>query len=139
MPAEEFLQGVEEFNQRQFYTCHDTLEALWMVSTEPEKRFYQGVLQIAVGCYHLSNNNWRGAVILIGEGIKRLSDYQPHYESINVSQLIEESYNLLRYLQETGEEKVEQISIELGLNPQTETPIPSSQLPCKLPMISFIS
>ncbi|MDY7012991.1 MAG: DUF309 domain-containing protein, partial [Cyanobacteriota bacterium] len=62
-----FQQGVEEFNRQEFYTCHDTLEALWMDSTEPDKTFYQGILQIAVGCYHLGNSNWHGAVTLLGE------------------------------------------------------------------------
>jgi hypothetical protein len=65
----EFWQGVEQFNQRQFYACHDTLEAIWIEAGEPDKKFYQGVLQVAVGLYHLGNDNWRGAVILLGEGV----------------------------------------------------------------------
>lgn len=36
---QQFWQGVEQFNTREFYACHDTLEALWMEATEPEKLF----------------------------------------------------------------------------------------------------
>jgi hypothetical protein len=100
MIPQEFWQGIKEFNQQQFYDCHDTLEALWMESSEPHKRFYQGILQIAVGCYHLSNLNWRGAVILLGEGINKLSEYQPVYEEVDVSKFLEESTQLLRALQQ---------------------------------------
>ncbi|MGK7902131.1 MAG: DUF309 domain-containing protein, partial [Hormoscilla sp.] len=25
-----FWQGIEQFNQQEFYACHDTLEALWI-------------------------------------------------------------------------------------------------------------
>ena len=100
MISEEFLQGIEQFNQRDFYACHDTLEAIWIDSPESDKRFYQGILQVAVGCYHLTNHNWRGAVILLGEGVRRLRDYQPDYETVNVSQLLEDSKTLLKYLQE---------------------------------------
>jgi hypothetical protein len=96
-----FWQGVDEFNQQDFYACHDTLEALWMEAPEPDKRFYQGVLQIAVGCYHLGNHNGRGAMILLGEGIKRLKDYLPIYGQIDVSQLLAESGELLSLLQQT--------------------------------------
>lgn len=96
-----FWQGVSEFNQHEFYACHDTLEALWMEAPEPQKRFYQGVLQIAVGCYHLGNHNGRGAMILLGEGIKRLKDYLPIYEQIDVTQLLEESSELLSLVQQT--------------------------------------
>lgn len=102
----EFWQGIEQFNQREFYACHDTLEALWMEASEPEKTFYQGILQIAVGLYHLSNENWRGAVILLGEGINRLSYYQPDYEGINVVDLLDRSAQLLKALQQAGAEKV---------------------------------
>lgn len=106
-PPEEFWQGVEQFNQQEFYACHDTLEALWIEAFEPQKRFYQGVLQIAVACHHLMNLNWRGAVILLGEGIGRLSDYQPDYEGIDVTDLVMQSFQLLKALQETGQEQVE--------------------------------
>lgn len=98
MKSSGFGQAVSEFNQQEFYACHDTLEALWMDSTEPYKSFYQGVLQIAVGCYHLAHHNWRGAVILLGEGIGKLRDYQPDYEGIDVEQLLSDSFALLQGL-----------------------------------------
>jgi uncharacterized protein len=104
----EFWQGVEEFNQQEFYDCHDTLEALWMEAPEPEKKFYQGILQIAVGLYHLSQKNWKGAVILMGEGLGRLDYYYPDYSGINVEQFMDETTQLLKALQNAGAEKVEE-------------------------------
>jgi uncharacterized protein len=98
----EWLQGIAEFNAGEYYACHDTLEALWMDSIDPDKKFYQGVLQIAVACYHLHNRNWRGAVTLLGEGIGRLPYYQPVYAGIDVARLIGDSNNLLKLLQSIG-------------------------------------
>ncbi len=114
LPPEEFWQGVEQFNQQEFYACHDTLEALWIEALEPQKRFYQGILQIAVACYHLINLNWRGAVILLGEGIRRLRDYQPVYEEIDVTGLISQSAQLLQALQQAGPEQVEDFVKQLA-------------------------
>lgn len=108
-----FLEGVAEFNQQNFYSCHDILEALWIDAEEVDKQFYQGVLQIAVGCYHLGNFNWRGAVILLGEGISRLSSYQPEYQTIDVSELVRESYQLLQGLQKIQPEQVEEFVVQL--------------------------
>ncbi|WP_445250193.1 DUF309 domain-containing protein [Microcoleus sp. OTE_8_concoct_300] len=105
MPIE-FWQGIEQFNSQDFYACHDTLEALWMEAGDPEKRFYQGILQIAVALYHLGNQNWRGAVILLGEGINRLNYYQPSYGGIAVEDLLGQSAELLSALQQAGQEKV---------------------------------
>ena len=120
MPVSEFWQGVEEFNRQEFYACHDTLEALWMEAVEPDKTFYQGVLQIAVGCYHLGNHNWRGAVIVLGEGTRRLRDYQPTYAEINVSGLLEKSLDLLGSLQSIQPEAV----AEFAQKPETEALLP---------------
>ncbi|NJO75131.1 MAG: DUF309 domain-containing protein [Leptolyngbyaceae cyanobacterium RM1_406_9] len=106
---QEFWLGVEQFNQRRFYDCHDTLEALWMDAVEPEKRFYQGVLQIAVALHHLGNHNWRGAVILLGEGINRLRYYQPVYAEVNVSKLLSQAANMLTVLQQSGAERVSEL------------------------------
>lgn len=106
IPPQAFQQGVAEFNRQEFYACHDTLEALWMESGEPQKRFYQGILQIAVGCYHLGNLNWRGAVILLGEGTRRIWDYQPTYENIDVTRLLDESLALLQALQQIEPDRV---------------------------------
>ncbi len=103
---DEFWQGVEQFNQQEFYACHDTLEALWMEASDPEKRFYQGVLQIAVALYHLGNQNSRGATILLGEGIGRLRNYQPTYFDVDVEQLVAESAAILKALQQAEPEQI---------------------------------
>jgi predicted metal-dependent hydrolase len=96
----DFWQGVEQFNQQQFYACHDTLEAIWMESAQPQKSFYQGILQIAVALYHFSNCNWRGAMILLGEGIRRLQPYLPDYGSVDVEALVNQSGDFLHALQQ---------------------------------------
>ena len=98
--SSEFDQGIKEFNQQQFYACHDTLEAIWVDAEETDKRFYQGILQVAVGCYHLSNDNLRGAIILLGEAVRRLCDYQPDYEGVDVELLLEQASELLQALQQ---------------------------------------
>ncbi len=101
----EFERGIAEFNQQQFYACHDTLEAIWIDAPEADKRFYQGILQVAVGCYHLSNDNLRGAIILLGEAVRRLWDYQPDYEGVDVEQLLGQANNLLQALQQLKPEQ----------------------------------
>jgi predicted metal-dependent hydrolase len=111
---QEFWQGVEQFNSGQFYACHDTLEALWIEAGEPEKSFYQGILQIAVALYHLENRNWRGAVILLGEGSNRLRRYPSSYSGVDVDELLSQSAVLLTTLQQIGQDLI--TSGDLGEN-----------------------
>ena len=111
---QEFWQGVEQFNSGQFYACHDTLEALWIEASEPEKSFYQGILQISVALYHLENRNWRGAVILLGEGSNRLCRYPSSYSGVDVDELLSQSAVLLTTLQQIGQDLI--TSGDLGEN-----------------------
>ena len=127
----EFERAITEFNQQQFYACHDTLEAIWIDAEEADKRFYQGILQVAVGCYHLSNDNLRGAIILLGEAVRRLSDYQPDYEGIDVEQLLGQALRLLQTLQQLKPEQAsdffEQLQHERLEKPaKTETEVAES-------------
>jgi len=68
-------QAISQFNQGEFYQCHDTLEALWMEAGDPQRRFYQGLLQIAVAYYHWGNGNRRGCAMLLGEGLRKLQSF----------------------------------------------------------------
>jgi len=95
---EAFWQGLAQLNRREYYACHDTLEAIWTEAEHPVRLFYQGILQIAVALYHLENQNWRGAVMLLGQGIQRLDYFRPSYGGVDVETLITVSSQLLDQL-----------------------------------------
>jgi len=95
---EALQRAVEQFNRGEFYACHDTLEALWMEAVDPERRFYQGLLQTAVAYYHLQNGNRRGCMILLGEANRKLADFLPTYAGYNLQALWEANQNTLQGL-----------------------------------------
>ena len=59
-----YLAGILFFNQRDFIEAHEVWEELWAAAAGPERRFYQGLIQAAVGLHHFGNGNLRGAVKL---------------------------------------------------------------------------
>eukprot|EP00850_Spirogloea_muscicola_P007509 SM000038S14322 [mRNA] locus=s38:233556:234823:- [translate_table: standard] len=67
-----FEHGVALFNAGQYYACHDVLEELWHRAAEPQRTALHGVLQCAVGIYHLLNQNHKGAMVELGEGLNKL-------------------------------------------------------------------
>ena len=101
-----FEEAIAQFNSGDYYACHDTLEAIWNDAWQSDRAFYQGILQIAVGLYHLKNQNWHGAAILLGEGTSRLPAYLPDYQSIDVETLLEDSLVILRTVQLSGKEGI---------------------------------
>ena len=50
-----FDEAVMLFNDREYYKCHDYLEALWNMAQEPTRTLIHGILQCAVGFHHLFN------------------------------------------------------------------------------------
>jgi uncharacterized protein len=120
IPESELGKAIAQFNSQEFYACHDTLEALWVAAAVPEKKFYQGILQIAVACHHLGNANWRGATIMLGEGRFRLRDYEPTYrpddqpEEIDIQHIRTATAELLADLQAIPPEEVEQFLLEFA-------------------------
>jgi hypothetical protein len=105
-PEVTLTAGIALFNQGDYYGCHDVLEALWMEAITQEKPFYQGILQIAVGLYHLGNHNWQGASILLGEGVNRLRAFEPAYAGVAVSALVDCGWAWLIALHQTGPDQV---------------------------------
>jgi hypothetical protein len=107
-----FQTAIAQFNAREFYACHDTLEALWVEAMAPQRAFFQGILQLAVGYYHLLNCNWRGTAILLGEGLSRLDYYCPEYLQVDVAALVAASQANLDTLQQLGAERLSDFPID---------------------------
>jgi hypothetical protein len=59
-----YLAGVLLFNEGDFFEAHEAWEDLWSESHGDERRFYQGLIQAAVGLCHFANGNLRGALKL---------------------------------------------------------------------------
>lgn len=99
-------QGVEEFNRACFFEAHDTLEELWRDTSGPLRLFYQGLIQLAVGFYHLSNGNRRGALNLLEKGLAKLEAYQPVCQDIDVDSLCHEAHAWLGHVRQAGAEEL---------------------------------
>lgn len=56
-----YLDGISQFNRRDFYAAHDAWESLWLETTGEEKDFLQGLILCAVALHHYSNRNFNGA------------------------------------------------------------------------------
>ncbi|MGE5127713.1 MAG: DUF309 domain-containing protein [Betaproteobacteria bacterium] len=80
-------RGVAQFNARLFYECHDTLEDLWSGLHGPARDFVQGLIQVAVGFYHLGNGNRAGALRLFDRGLQRLAGHPAHSAGLDAAAL----------------------------------------------------
>jgi predicted metal-dependent hydrolase len=80
-------KGVAEFNAGKFFECHDTLEEIWQGIRGPARDFFQGLIQISVGFYHLRNGNLRGGESQLEKGLKALRRYGDRYAGMELGNL----------------------------------------------------
>ncbi|HUI64819.1 MAG TPA: DUF309 domain-containing protein [Bacteroidota bacterium] len=90
-----FRKGVAEFNRRSFFEAHDTWEELWRESSGENRLFYQGLIQTAVGLYHLTNGNVRGASSQFGKALAKLEQYLPTFHGVDTQHLVSQVHQCL--------------------------------------------
>jgi len=59
-----YLAGIVLFNEQEFFEAHEVWEGIWLESSGLERKFYQSLIQAAVGLCHFGNGNVRGALKL---------------------------------------------------------------------------
>lgn len=84
---EQFAHGVDLFNRKEFFECHDVWEELWQEERSERRLFLQGMIQAAVGSYHLTNGNTTGAISQYTKSLDKLRQYPPDYFGINLEGL----------------------------------------------------
>ena len=100
-----FREGINKFNSFSFYDCHDILEDVWFDVRGPTRRFYQGLIHLAVGFYHiLERENPKGAISQLTKGLDKLNSFKPDFQGVELSQLLEDVESCLEDIRKESEE-----------------------------------
>jgi hypothetical protein len=106
-PPGQLLQGIREFNGREWFECHETVEDLWIGSEGETRDFYQGIIQIAVALHHWRNGNFGGAVSLLKGGAGYLGHVSGACQWVNVTALIADADRMRITLEELGKDHMD--------------------------------
>lgn len=85
-----FLEGIEQFNRCEFFEAHDTWEELWQEYSGPDRKFFQGLIQVAVCLHHFGNGNCRGAKKLYLSSAAYLEPYRPLHRGVDLEYLLKQ-------------------------------------------------
>jgi uncharacterized protein len=85
-----YLEGIDCFNRGAFFDAHEVWESLWTDTEGPSRRFYQGLIQVAVCLHHFGNGNLRGARKLYLSSSDYLRAYGPRQSGLNVDRFLKE-------------------------------------------------
>jgi predicted metal-dependent hydrolase len=85
--VDKFEKGLAHFNSRRFFEAHEIWEEIWLVETEPEKTFLQGLIQLAAAFHHYQHGNPSGAESLLASGIVKLSRFPENHRGLAIGDL----------------------------------------------------
>ncbi len=105
-PPPELVRGIAQFNQRQFFQQHETLESLWRGESDDVRYLYQGILLVGVAFYHLQRGNYHGAVTKLEQGMDLLRWFPPVCQGVAVDRLLADSRRALDALYALGPDRI---------------------------------
>jgi len=97
----EYARGLALFNEAKFFEAHEVLEDVWRAAPANEKKFLQGVVQIAVAFHHHSTGNRVGMRSVLERAIRNLEEEPGRFREIDLT-LLRKSLNQWREALDTG-------------------------------------
>ena len=87
-----FAQGLQLFNEGEYFEAHDVIEALWLETPSDDKfrDLYKGVIQAAAAIYQHQRGVLSGAFGLRRSTVGYLEKYRPQAQGLDVEKFIVE-------------------------------------------------
>lgn len=89
---ERFTKGLELFKRREFFECHDVIEALWLETPSDDlyRDLYKGVIQAAAAHYQYERGVLSGARGLFRTSLGYLEKYKPAALGLDVQKFTDD-------------------------------------------------
>ena len=106
-----FLKGVDSFNNKSFYDAHESWELLWTEYALQDALFIQGLIQLSVAFFHITNLNLIGSKNLFNKCLPKLKKFPSNHRDLNLSDIIDSAEESLKMV--SSIDKVSQFDWEL--------------------------
>lgn len=73
-------QGMQHFRAGNFFAAHDDWEAVWQGLRGRPRTFWQAMIQLVVGAYHLTNGNRKGCNSQWNKALMKCQDLISTYD-----------------------------------------------------------
>lgn len=85
-----FNEGIRLFNAAEFYEAHEAWEAIWLKEEGADRRFYQGLIQLAASFHHFQKGRLHEGHIAWERAAIKLSEYPDGHHGLNLAKLLQE-------------------------------------------------
>lgn len=112
-PSEQVLKGLHEFNQQEYFECHETLEAAWNAETGPVRELYRAILQIGIAYYQIQRRNYQGAHKMFLRSVQWFAPLPDRCQGIDVARLRADADVVRAQLEALGPERIGEFDMSL--------------------------
>ncbi len=88
MDSDALALGIELFNEGKFFEAHEVLEDFWRAAPPEQKKFLQGLVQVAVAFHHHSTGNRVGMRSVLERAARNLEDNLRSFDRIDLPPLM---------------------------------------------------
>lgn len=88
MDSDQYLRGISLFNNAEFFNAHEALEDVWRAAPPENKKFLQGLVQVAVAFHHYSTGNRVGMRSVLERAIRNLSEPAGPFQQFELAPLL---------------------------------------------------
>ncbi len=93
-------QGIRLFNAERFFEAHEVLEDAWRAAPQADKKFLQGLTQLAVAFHHYSTGNLVGCRSVMARAIRNISASPNGLFTLQTQEIVDAVAPCLRALDE---------------------------------------
>jgi len=84
-----FIDGINLFNDKKFYEAHESWEELWTEFNLDDALLIQGLIQLSVAYFHITNINLKGSKNLFNKSLPKLEKFKiKNNRNINIQEII---------------------------------------------------
>lgn len=83
-----YSRGIALFNRAEFFAAHEVLEDIWRAAPLEEKKFLQGLVQVAVAFHHYSTGNFVGMRSVMERAMRNLTGHPQVTDGIKLAPLM---------------------------------------------------
>jgi predicted metal-dependent hydrolase len=89
MDHDGLMKGIQLFNNEHFFEAHEVLEDEWRASAPGDKKFLQGLTQLAVALHHHATGNDVGCRSVMARALRNLSRYPEGLFGLHTNEILE--------------------------------------------------
>ena len=101
-----FYKGLKFYKAGNDFEAHEYWEDLWSDFYIEDKKFIQGLIQLAVSFVHLSNGNMNGAKSLLKKSEEKFQGFSGIHRDININFLLYQMKKVGEFYDKVGDPKL---------------------------------